>query len=101
MRIEKPLKKGERRTGMLVREESGICCFDETEQQWLNNPVRRTVRLKVFPKGTRVSRKDGKLIVKLEIPVKKMSFMTELAYSNELTDAMSYVNHYIDRRAEK
>ena len=97
VRIEKPIRKGETRHGVLSREMNGVVCFDETDQQWLNNPVRRTVRLKRFPLGTRVSRKDGRLKITLEVPVLD-SVMQCLDLSQELTDALLYCERYAERR---
>lgn len=94
------MKKGETRHGVLSREMNGVVCFDETDQRWLNNPTRRSVRLKKFDKfGTRVTRKAGSLIIKMVIPiVDDMSFDEELKRSNELADALTYCRRYTERR---
>ena len=98
VRIDKPMKKGETRHGVLSREMNGVVCFDETDQQWLNNPTRRTVRLKRFPLGTRVSRKNSSLTIKLELPIDVFDTMQVINWGLELSDALSYAVSYAERR---
>ena len=100
VRIEKPIKKGEQRHGVLTREMNGTVCFDETDQKWLNNPTRKSLRLKKFePYGTRVTRKAGVLVIKQEVPVTgDCDFQEMLHRSLELSDAMMYIGRYMERR---
>ncbi|MBR1789680.1 MAG: hypothetical protein IJ762_10940 [Bacteroidaceae bacterium] len=98
VRIEKPIRKGEQRHGVLSREMNGAVCFDETDQQWLNNPVRRSVRLKRFPLGTRVSRKADRLKLTLEFHMSGVTALDLISASAELTDALLYCSAYMERR---
>lgn len=97
VRIDKPIKKGEQRHGVLSREMNGVVCFDETNQ-WLGRPGTRSIRLKVFDKyGTRVSRKGDRLILKMELPVMD-DILDEIAVNDELCDAVAYARQYRERR---
>lgn len=99
VRIDKPIKRGETRHGVLSREMNGTVCFDETDQQWLDRPVRRTVRLKKFPKyGTTVSRKADRLKITLTLPVAEQTVLHYIDISQELTDALLYTSMYRERR---
>lgn len=99
VKVEKPLRKGETRHGVLTREANGVVCFDETDQQWLNNPVRRSIRLRRFPLGTRVSRKADRLKITLELPIDVFDALQVIHWGLELSDALAYASSYAERRA--
>ena len=103
VKIDKPIRRGEVRHGVLTREQNGVVCFDETDQGWLNNPVRRSVQLKRFPLGTRVVRKRDEVRITLtvslaELDGKNRDTLDSLEYCNELSDAVIYAMRYAERR---
>ncbi len=101
VRIDKPIKKGEQRHGVLSREMNGVVCFDETNQ-WLNTRGAKSIRLKVFEKyGTRVTRKGDKVVLKQEVPVADFDVLDTLGRSEEMTDALLYISAYAERRQIK
>ena len=98
VKIDKPMKKGETRRGVLSREMNGVVCFDETDQ-WLNRRSTKSYCLKVFPKfGTRITRKGDKVVIKQVVPVLDYRVMDTLERSLELTDALLHVGQYAKRR---
>lgn len=98
--LDKPMKKGETRQGVLSREMSGKLLFDETED-WRNIATRKTFRLRRFDHGTRVSRKDSRLRIVLEVDENVCSLADQLAMSDELCDALNYCARYYERRTRK
>ena len=98
VRIDKPIRKGETRHGVLSREMNGVVCFDETNQ-WLNKPKGQCFKLKEFPKyGTRVTRKRDQVIIKQIVPVAQFDVFENLGRADELTEAVCYVSQYVERR---
>lgn len=99
VRLDKPIKKGEKRQGMLSREMNGVVCFDETDQWIGRRGQNRSVQLKIFPKyETRVKRKGSQLVITHTVPIALMDYWEEVGRSNELTDALGYCVNFIERR---
>ena len=101
VRIDKPIKKGERRQGMLSREMNGVVCFDETDQWIGRRGANRSVQLKNFPEyGTRVKRKGRQLVITHTVPISPVDYWGEMDRCNEITDALDYCVRYIERRVK-
>lgn len=101
VRVKKPLRKGETRFGILSREQNGVACFDETDRHWLLGGKRKTYRLKNFPRGTTVSRRENNLVIKLIMPMESARDYFPLGLDCELCDALDYCSEYAERRLGK
>lgn len=96
--IERPLRKGEVRHGLLSKGE-GTLVFDETDEAWTARR-QKSYALKRFPHGTLRRMDDGKLRIRLQFDV-PCEIYDCISLGVELGDIADYVCRYQERRGRR
>lgn len=95
--LERPLKKGEVRHGVLTKGQ-GTLIFDETDESWTTRRQRSYV-LRTFPHGRLRRLDNGNLRIRLEFPVGLEDYDL-IQLGQELGDIAEYVCKYQERRKQ-
>ena len=93
--IDRPLKKGEQRHGVLTKGSRSLI-FDETDESWTSRRQRSYV-LRTFPHGRLRRMDNGNLRIRLEFNI-NMEDYDLIQLGQELGDIAEYVCKYQERR---
>ena len=93
--IDRPLKKGEQRHGVLTKGKRSLV-FDETDESWTCRRQRSYV-LRSFPHGRLRRLDNGNLRIRLEFNI-NMEDYDLIRLGQELGDIAEYVCKYQERR---